>query len=213
MERERTRIARDIHDDLGARLTMIAMLTDEAEREAHQGKTISEYVHNIRGAAREMFAQLDETVWAVNPHNDRMDRLAEYIIQYTERFFRPTPMRCRIKVSGDVPATAIAAEQRHNLFLAIKEALTNVARRSGAKEIQVELSFANALFAVSVRDDGAGFTAGETEAPGPGLKNMRSRMENLGGRFELQTQSGQGTTIRLEFDTRSAAHPRLSDTP
>jgi signal transduction histidine kinase/sugar lactone lactonase YvrE len=213
MERERTRIARDIHDDLGARLTMISMLTDAAEREAHQGKAIHEYVRNIQGTAREMFAQLDETVWAVNPHNDRLDRLAEYVIQYTERFFRHTPMRCRIKVSGDVPATTIAAEQRHNLFLAIKEALTNAARHSGAKEIQVEISFGNGVLAVSVRDNGAGFAAGEGEAPGHGLTNMRSRMENLGGRFELQTQPGQGTTIRLEFDTRSGGRPRPSDTP
>jgi ligand-binding sensor domain-containing protein/signal transduction histidine kinase len=213
MERERTRIARDIHDDLGARLTMISMLSDKAEREAHEGKTISEYVRDIQGAAREMFAQLDETVWAVNPHNDRLDRLAEYIIQYTERFFRHTPMRCRIKMSGDVPATTIAAEQRHNLFLAIKEALNNAARHSAAKDIQVEISFANGVLAVSVRDNGAGFAAGEGEAPGHGLKNMRSRMENLGGHFELQTRPGQGTNIRLEFDTRSAGHPRPSHTP
>jgi signal transduction histidine kinase len=213
MERERTRIARDIHDDLGARLTMISMLSDAAEREAHQGKTINDYVHNIRAAAREMFAQLDETVWAVNPHNDRLDRLAEYIIQYTERFFRHTPIRCRIKVSGDVPATMIAAEQRHNLFLAIKEALNNAARHSGAKEIQVEIAYADPVLAVSVRDNGIGFAAAEGEALGHGLNNMRSRLENLGGRFELQTQPGQGTTIRLEFDTRAAAHPRPSPTP
>ena len=213
MERERTRIARDIHDDLGARLTMISMLSDTAEREAQEGKSINEYIRNIQGTAREMFAQLDETVWAVNPQYDRLDRLVEYIIQYTERFFRHTPMRCRIKVSGDAPAISIAAEHRHNLFLTIKEALNNAARHSCAKDIHVEVSFANGVLAVSVRDNGTGFAVAEREAPGHGITNMRARMDNLGGRFELQTQPGQGTTICLEFDTRTTGRPDASATP
>ena len=206
MEKERARIARDIHDDLGARLTKISKLSEQAQR-VTPGGPASEHVRNIQGTAQEMLSRLDETVWAVNPRNDRLDRLADYILQYAEEFFRQSNVRCRLKVAGEIPALAVAAEPRHHLFLAVKEALNNVARHSGASEVQLQIEFAAGVFSVQVRDNGRGFNAAEALARGRGLENMRSRLELLPGRWELQTELGQGTTIRLEFNAATPAQP------
>jgi signal transduction histidine kinase len=203
MERERTRIARDIHDDLGARLTKICKLSERAQRLAPDSPAI-EQVRSIHGTAQEMLGRLDETVWAVNPRNDRLDRLADYILHYAEEFFRQTDVRCRLKVVGEVPALAIAAEARHHLFLAVKEALNNAARHSGASEVQLQMEYADGAFRIQVRDNGRGFRASEALARGRGLENMRSRLESLAGRWDLQTQPGQGTAITIEFNVAAS---------
>lgn len=199
MERERTRIARDIHDDLGARLTKITMLTEQAEREIPPESPPARLTRGISQTAREMLRQLDETVWAVNPRNDQLDRLAEYLLHYAEEFFRPSGIRCRFKLAGDVPPLPLAAEPRHHVFLAFKETLNNVARHSGATEVEVQLEWRDGRFWITVRDNGRGFDAPAALARGRGLDNIRSRLENLGGRFVAQTQPGAGSVIQLDF--------------
>ena len=206
MERERARIARDIHDDLGARLTKISKLSEQAQRLAPDGPA-TQPVLSIQSTAQDMLGRLDETVWAVNPRNDRLDRLADYILNYAEEFFRHTDIRCRLKVAAEIPSLPIAAEPRHNLFLAVKEALNNVARHSGASEVQLRLELVGGVFRVQVRDNGRGFHAAEALARGRGVENMRSRLELLPGRWELQTQPGQGTVITMEYTLPDAGVP------
>lgn len=213
MERERTRIARDIHDDLGARLTKISMLTDLAEREAPSEHSLGRYVRSISSTARDMLTRLDETVWVVNPRNDQLDRLAEYLLHYAEDFFQHTPIRCRFKAAADLPPLPVAAEPRHHVFLSAKEALNNVVRHAGATEVLVQLEFANDRFSLTIRDNGRGFDAAECLARGRGLDNMRSRVENLGGRFELQSEPGQGTTVRMEFDVAASLQAKPAPGP
>jgi ligand-binding sensor domain-containing protein/signal transduction histidine kinase len=198
MERERARIARDIHDDLGARLTKISKLSEQAQRLAPNGPA-TEPVLSIQSTAQEMLGRLDETVWAVNPRNDRLDRLADYILQYAEEFFRPTNIRCRLKVIGEIPSLSIAAEPRHHLFLAVKEALNNAARHSGASEVQVQLEFSGGALRVEVADNGRGFDPRDALARGRGLENMRSRLELLAGQWEVGSEPGRGTTIRMSY--------------
>jgi signal transduction histidine kinase/streptogramin lyase len=212
MERERARIARDIHDDLGARLTKISKLSERA-RNPDPGDPADGPMLSIHSTAQEMLGRLDETVWAVNPRNDRLDRLADYLLQYAEEFFRHTNIRCRLKVASEVPALAIAAEPRHHLFLAVKEALNNAARHSGASEVQLQIEYAGGVFRVQVRDNGRGFNGPEAVARGRGLDNMRSRLELLSGRWDLQTQPGQGTTIKMEFNMAACDRPAEAAAP
>jgi ligand-binding sensor domain-containing protein/signal transduction histidine kinase len=201
-EQERTRIARDIHDDLGARLTKISKLSEQAEREL-QATRAGVQVRTIHATAQEMLSQLDETVWAVNPRNDRLDRLADYLLHYAEEFFRHTDIRCRLKVIGEVAPLPVPAETRHHLFLAVKEALNNAARHSGATEVQLRIEYSGRRFRVSVIDDGRGFNAQEGLAHKRGLENMRARLAQLGGHWELETQPGRGTTVQLELQTQA----------
>jgi ligand-binding sensor domain-containing protein/signal transduction histidine kinase len=212
-ERERARIARDIHDDLGARLTQISALTEQAERETPSTSPTGLLVRHIRATAQETLSRLDETVWTVNPRNDRLDRLADYILNYAEEFFRHTSVRCRFKLLGDVPPLAMGAEPRHHLFLAVKEALNNAAKHSGATEVQVQIEFAAGAFRVSVHDNGSGFDAAACLARGRGLENMRSRLELLGGRLDLESQPGNGATIRMEFNPAQASQKPEAGVP
>jgi signal transduction histidine kinase/ligand-binding sensor domain-containing protein len=210
MERERSRIARDIHDDLGARLTKISMLTDLAGRQAPPDHQMAGHLRNIANTAREMLVRLDETVWVVNPRNDQLDRLAEYLFHYAENFFQHTNIRCHFKMSEEIPPLPVAAEPRHHVFLSAKEALNNVARHAGATEVRVHLEFTAGRFALTIQDNGRGFDSAECLARGRGLENMRSRVENLGGRFELHSLPGEGTTVRMAFDVAATLQPKAA---
>ena len=139
LERERTRIARDIHDDLGARLTKIGMLTAQAERQALSAGPPPPQLREIALTAREMVQAMDATVWAVNPRNDTFDHLANYLVQYVQEFFRYSHVVCRLDLPTELPDWPVSAEVRHNVFLVVKEALNNVARHADASEVRLEL--------------------------------------------------------------------------
>ena len=204
MERERARIARDIHDDLGGRLTKITKLTEPSQRANPSDALIAERLRDINGTARDTLARLDETVWAVNPGNDRLDRLADYILHYAEEFFRNTEIRCHFKVDENIPSIPIAADPRHHLFLAVKEALNNAARHSGANEVRLRLVFDRGIFKVVVEDNGRGFDVASATARGRGLENMRHRLEQLNGRLRIQSTPGRGSIVCLEFGAPDA---------
>jgi signal transduction histidine kinase len=192
---ERTRIARDLHDDLGSSLTQITLLSDRSENEPLP--ELQANVRKISVTAREMAQSLDAIVWAVNPKHDTLDGLVEYLSQYADDFLEDTPIHCRLKLPPSLPGCTVLAEVRHQLFLAFAEALNNAVRHSAASEIQIELTAEPAGFRIQIADNGVGFDPASARAGGNGLKNMRQRLEDIGGRFELSSQPGQGSQIRL----------------
>ena len=198
VERERTRIARDIHDDLGAGLTRISLLSSLAERALPDPQRTVEHLANVSNAVREITRSLDEVVWAVEPGNDTLDHLATYLCHYAEEFLQEASVRCRLKVPSILPAVALASDWRHDLFLAVKEALNNVAKHAGATSASLSLSFAERRLAITIEDDGRGFDAAGT-ARGRGLGNMRRRVEELGGRFVLESWPGRGTRVIMDL--------------
>ncbi len=201
MEGERTRIAQDLHDDLGTSLTQISMLSALANREQTPPEEAKELIQQVRGRAREMVTALDEIVWAVNPKNDSINELVNYLAHFSEQFFRPTSIRCRLDLPDDVPPHSLSAEARHHLFLAFKEAINNAARHSQATQVIVRIvTFARELV-ISVEDDGRGIGAADAAAGrvGNGLINMRDRMKQMGGRAEVQSTPGSGTKVALHF--------------
>jgi len=197
MEKERARIARDLHDDLGTSLTQISMLSALANREKTSVDEAKELIQTVHGRAREMVIALDEIVWAVNPKNDSLPGLASYLAHFAEEFFRPTGIRFRLNIPPQLPSLPVSAESRHHLFLAFKEALNNTARHSGATLIQVSVEILADEAAIQVEDNGCGFEskADASSQSGNGLINMRRRLEQIGGRTELQSLSGKGTTV------------------
>ncbi|MFA6544888.1 MAG: two-component regulator propeller domain-containing protein [Limisphaerales bacterium] len=192
---ERSRIASDMHDQLGSRLTQLSLLGELALREAASPESVARHLDKITAQSREVAKSLDEIVWTVNPGNDTLERTAAYIVHFTEEFFEPTLVRCRLDVPANLPECTLSADHRHQLFLAFKEALTNVARHAAATEVEVRLSAGPQWMELSIRDDGRGFIP--TKAIGNGLGNMRARIEGMGGRFDLSSQPGAGT--RLTF--------------
>ncbi|HEV2436311.1 MAG TPA: two-component regulator propeller domain-containing protein [Verrucomicrobiae bacterium] len=207
IERERTRIARDIHDNLGANLTRISLLSQSAQGELQNPDQAAVQLNRIYDTTRELTRALDEIVWAVNPEHDTLDSLANYLGKFARNFLEPLAIRCRLDMPVQLPPWPVTAEVRHNLFLAFKEALHNVVKHAAASEVSVSLTTDACAFTLRVRDHGRGFVPeplrhepprepGRTTS-GNGLRNMHRRLEKIGGRCEIQSAPGQGTEVQF----------------
>jgi len=185
LERERTRIARDLHDDLGARLSHIAILAGALERD---GKLTRE--------AQAATQTMDELVWAVNARNDTVESFTYYIAQFAEEHVIPAGLRCRLLLPADLPARPLGADVRRHLYLAVKEGINNALKHARASEISLSLRVDPQALVVDVEDDGCGLPAA-FDPNGNGMKNFRERMEAAGGTFAVGSEPGRGT--RLTF--------------
>lgn len=197
LARERSRIAADMHDELGSRLTRIGLEGELARREAAQPERVLQHLDKMTIQSREVARALDEIVWTVSPQNDTLDRLAGYIVHYVEEFFEASQIRCRLEVPTALPTLPLSAERRHNFFLAFKEALNNVAKHSGATQVRVALGVREAWVELTVSDNGRGFD--HASATGHGLLNMRERLAVTAGEFALSSSLGIGTTVTLRM--------------
>ena len=200
IERERTRIAKDIHDHLGANLTRISLLSQSAHGELENPAQAATQLDRIYSTSRELTRSMDEIVWAVNPQHDTLDSLASYLGNFAQEYLVSINIRCRLEVPLHLPHWPITAEMRHNVFLAFKEALHNIVKHSGAREVSIFLTTETASFTLIIRDDGTGFdpaAAPERPGGGNGLKNLRQRLEKLGGQCEVNSTPGAGTEIKF----------------
>jgi signal transduction histidine kinase/ligand-binding sensor domain-containing protein len=207
VERERARIAQDIHDNLGASLTRISLLSQSAYSELDNPAHAANQLERIYTTARELTRAMDEIVWAVNPQHDSLDSLASYLGKFAQDFLGPLNVRCRLDVPVQLPAWPVTAEVRHNLFLAVKEALHNVVKHAAATEVYVSLTTQSDSFTLIIRDNGKGFALNASEPSvtgaqtrivhGNGLVNMRQRLEKIGGQFKIHSTPGQGTEVKF----------------
>ncbi len=207
IERERSRIARDIHDDLGAGLTQANLLAHAALRELPEPEKAAARLREVRTAIREMTLAMDEIVWAVNPQHDSLDSLAAYLGQFAQDFLGRAGLRCVLEFPLDLPVRLVATEVRHALFLAFKETLHNVIKHAGATEVRVSIELRPDSLALVVRDNGRGFgtdaggpTARAVEgriAPGVGLAGIRQRLRQIGGDVALGNDPAGGAVVRM----------------
>jgi signal transduction histidine kinase/ligand-binding sensor domain-containing protein len=203
LDKERARIARDIHDDLGSRLTEVELMIELTHR-APPDK-VADNIDQISTTVRKVGESLDEIVWAINPRHDTLSHLVDYIGQYAIQFLQTANIRCRVDIPDEIPAQAVPPEVRHNLFLAIKEALNNVARHSHATEIWLRVSLSRNALVIIIEDDGRGFQGSPADPGADGLRNMHQRMNEIGGRFEIETRPNAGTRISLALPWPPAA--------
>ena len=200
IERERTRIAKDIHDHLGANLTRISLLSQSAHGDLENPAQAAAQLERIYDTSRELTRSMDEIVWAVNPQHDTLDSLASYLGNFAQEYLTSIRIRCRLEVPLHLPHWPITAEMRHNVFLAFKEALHNVVKHSGATEVSIHLNTEAGGFTLFIRDNGISFDpANVTSRPGRGngLKNMQQRLDKLGGHCDVSSAPGTGTEIKF----------------
>ncbi|HEY1787907.1 MAG TPA: sensor histidine kinase [Verrucomicrobiae bacterium] len=194
VEEERSRIARDLHDDLGASLTEISMLADAGAGWPPAIEKAGQRFQSIADKARGVVHAMDVIVWLVNPSKDVLPFLVGYIGSYAEEYLAVAGITCRLKVPTDVPALRLTAQIRHNLFLAVKEALHNAVRHSQASEVTVEMMITAEFLKIVITDDGRGFDAAN-RVNGNGLLNLQNRLANVGGRCEVTSRIDAGTAI------------------
>jgi signal transduction histidine kinase/ligand-binding sensor domain-containing protein len=198
VNQERVRIARDLHDDLGSSLIHVALLSDLAKDQDNTTRERDHHLDEIGTTARQLVNTVHELVWAVNPKNDRLPAVAGYLGQYAVDFLRPAGIQCLLKFPAQVADQPISAAERHNLLLAVREAINNIAKHSGATQATLQFACDGEGIHIVLEDNGNGFDPKMVEA-GNGLGNMRSRLESMGGACSWHSAPGGGTKIVLKM--------------
>ncbi|MBL9166292.1 MAG: hypothetical protein JNN07_00975 [Verrucomicrobiales bacterium] len=196
IEHERLRISQDIHDDLGARLTEITLLSEIVSEEAAEDAPLQKDLQQISSKARDLTRSVDEIVWAVNPSNDNLESLVVYACGYAEDYLRPTQIRCRFDLPPTIARTPMRSDIRHHLFMAFRESMTNVVKHSKATEVTVRFETDGSTLTWSVTDNGQGWP-GDQPPPSNrnGMKNMSRRMREIGGSCVAEKAPGGGAQI------------------
>jgi signal transduction histidine kinase len=197
IEQERARLAQDLHDDLGAGLTEVNMLTTLVKSPATSVTEKERYLGDLSETALRMVTSLDEIVWAVNPRNDTIASLASYFGSYAQRLLDLASVACALDIAEDLPEHPLDPRFRQELFFAFKEALTNVVRHAGASLVWLRISVKADWLTVELADNGRGFDLRERQSGDDGLANMSARLKALGGECEITSDSQKGTTVRF----------------
>jgi signal transduction histidine kinase/ligand-binding sensor domain-containing protein len=199
LDKERARIARDLHDDLGSSLMYVALVLEMNEQKPPANPSAGDPPQLCSPLVRRVVQSVDEIIWAINPRNDQLKYLLDYIIEFAVEFLHAASIRTKMDVPDSVPAVVVSPEVRHNLFLVVKEALNNIVRHSAASEVRFQIVADEKHIGITIQDHGKGFACAADRASADGLRNMRQRMEEIGGEFHLESKPGKGTRITLLY--------------
>ncbi|MFT4016846.1 MAG: tetratricopeptide repeat protein [Agriterribacter sp.] len=184
---ERTRISRELHDDLGGGLSTIRLMT-EMIKDPQFGMNGS-YLNNISFKSRELIQNMNEIVWSLNNNNDNLAGMIVYIRQYAGTFLEDANIILSFEQQQTIPDLEVDGYTRRHIFLLTKEALHNIVKHSGASEVKIHIHIDN-YFTVSIADNGKGISDAQREIPGNGLRNMQQRIDVLKGRFQIMQKAG-----------------------
>lgn len=206
LEKERARISQDMHDDVGASLTRISILSELARNRPDITGETQQWLGQISDTSRNVMEEMSQIVWALNPKNDTLEGLAAYLRRFANEYLEPTSVNYRFDFPVSLPARALSVEIRRNVYLVVREALHNMVKHSGAARVEIRFTIDDIMsrgqsprerFTILIRDDGKGFDPDKLEFPGNGLVNMRKRMNDIGGEFYIKSAKGSGTEIEL----------------
>ena len=199
IEKERNRISRDMHDDLGSGLTKIAILSEVAKKQMPEPEKAKEQLEKISQSSRELVDSLQDIIWVLNPANDTLESLAAYLREYTLKFVEPFSLETFFDYPEHFAAIQLSEEKRRNVFLTVKESLHNIARHAHATRIDISISEEPGVFTLLIRDNGQGFDTANIRVFGNGLKNMESRISQAGGIYQISSAPGKGTLTSIRM--------------
>jgi signal transduction histidine kinase len=197
LRQERARIAREIHDDIGARMTQIVLHGEMAQSGLPADSETQLQLVYLCEEARGLLSAMDEILWAVNPRRDTLRDFVAYVCQYAEEFLKPTQIQCLFEVDPEMGEAIFELPFRRSLFMAIKETLNNAVKHSEATELRLQIKWQGRRLAVVVQDNGKGFDPKLIDPECNGFTNITRRMSELGGSLRVVSQPGQG--CRIEF--------------
>jgi two-component sensor histidine kinase/streptogramin lyase len=203
LARVRARIATDLHDDVGANLTRIAVLSEVARRQA-AGASLDGQLASIAAVARESVASMSDIVWAISPDRDNLSELVRRMREYASEVFADVTLT--FEGPPDTDPSALAVDVRREVFMIFKEAANNAARHSACSRARITLHVDASRLLLSVADDGAGFDSDDVR-DGNGLASMRQRARRIGGTLEVTSAPGAGTVVRFELPVTRLRHP------
>jgi signal transduction histidine kinase len=198
---ERARIARDLHDGMGADLTRISLLVEIAARQPGVPPATRQALGHIVANTHTLATELDSVVWATDPRHDTLEHLVQYLTHFAQSFLEPAGIHLRLVMPPELPAITIDSATRHHLFLAAKEALNNIVRHAAATTVFLRVHVRDHSLVIEIEDDGRGLAGRDPAAPGAdGLRNIANRMAKMNGHCEyLPGADGHGTLARLRL--------------
>jgi signal transduction histidine kinase/streptogramin lyase len=199
IEKERNRIAQDMHDDLGSGLTRIAIMSEVVKNQLKQPGTASVQLDRISDSSRTLVDNLQDIIWMLNTKHDQLDSLAIYIREYATKFFEQSAINVVFDYPAYIDPVKIREDYRRNFFLAIKEALNNIVKHANAKNVMIKFSIEQKIMTLVASDDGKGFNMEAIRKFANGVKNMQVRMEQSGGTCSIVSRPGEGTTISFSL--------------
>jgi signal transduction histidine kinase/ligand-binding sensor domain-containing protein len=192
---ERSRIAKDLHDGLGADLTRLALLADLAEGES--SGAAAGHRQKLSRSSRETARTLKDMIWIANPANDTVEGLVSRISQTAEDFLGDARIRCRLDIPLQLPQRSLSLEQRRNLLLVAREAINNIIKHAAATEVCLRVEADQKELRLTIEDNGRGFDPASARPEGLGLGSMKRRVESSGGRFQFVRRPEGGTRILI----------------
>jgi signal transduction histidine kinase len=200
LERMRTRIATDLHDDIGANLTRIAILSEVAKQQATNGSSAlkRELLPSIADIARESVASMNDIVWAISPDHDSLLDLTRRMRQHADEVFTLRDVELEFNALSPESDLRLGVDIRRDLLLIFKEAVNNAAKHSGCSKVQIDFGCRDSVLNLSIKDNGSGFAAFD-DNDGHGLRNMARRAEAHGGRLTIVSPPGTGTLVEFEL--------------
>ncbi len=215
LERERIRIAQDIHDDLGAQVAQISLVSAMAEISVTADPVSKQTFQQITELSRKLVGSLYATVWVVNPENDNLEAVGNYLCQIFNQMISHAGLDCWMEVPTLPSDLPISSHQRHNLAMAVKEGTHNIIKHARATETRMIIRFENSILDISIEDNGIGFDA-KSVKPGNGMGNLICRLQDIGGSAEIKRRPEGGTQVHLQMPIgneklQSAARTRSRD--
>jgi signal transduction histidine kinase len=202
LHQERARIAREIHDDIGSRMTQLVLHGEVAQSGLAAGSQTQQQLVQICEEARGLLSTMDEILWAVNPRRDTLRDFAAYVCNYAEEFLEPTPIQCLFEVDPEMLSAVFTLPVRRSLLMAIKETLNNAVKHSAATELRLQIQWHGPQLVVVVQDNGQGFDPASIKSGRNGLTNMVQRLAELGGRCLVTSQPGKGCRVEFSIPLR-----------
>ncbi len=199
IEKERTRIATDMHDDLGAGLSRINFLSETIGLKKQQQQPIEEEISKIREYSHDMIDKMGEIVWALNEKNDTLSDLLSYTRSYAADYVSQNAMNCKINLQDPVPDLFVSGEFRRNIFLSVKEALHNIIKHARAENVQINIT-ANRQLNILIKDDGIGFDKNNVRPFSNGIGNMEKRMNDIKGSLKITNSTGTAVLLTAPLD-------------
>lgn len=201
---ERIRIARDMHDDIGSGLSRISLLSEQVKIALQDGKQSDQLdktlfsLTKLSAESRQLTGSIGEIIWTMSPKNDTMEGLVSYVRNYAYDYLEQAGIDCTINFPDEVPAAAVSAELRRNIFLAVKETLHNIVKHASCTTVEMTLQFDESSFTLAVSDNGKGLNGQTKLHGGNGLVNMKKRIEETGGIYRIESVQGKGVKVILE---------------
>ncbi|MBK7212508.1 MAG: hypothetical protein IPH88_04235 [Bacteroidales bacterium] len=197
IDKERLRISKDMHDEVGASLTRISILSELAKQRSGDREKSMEIIQQINEISGNVVDEMSEIIWTINPQNDNLVNFSSYFRQYASSYLETANIDSILRFPDEIKPLHMAAELRRNVFLTAKEALHNLVKHAPGCKATVSLQVHGNVLHMIIEDNGPGFTSGEGNAFGNGLINMKRRMEECGGKFSLVSEPGKGSKVEF----------------